>query len=157
MEPAPDFILLQATVAILKYSYLLFYSLYKATPYNRIPIFPLLYKQSTASFISKSFATSICQSMAIELRIITLHHITDSFLRNSYLCCNLSIKQLYVARAISTYSTTSLLQWIGFLIAYRTPKLILKNTANSTAIIKNMPTLKQLPAHFRGSVRSIII
>src|SRR6266702_5151369 len=36
-------------------------------------------------------------------------------------------------------------------------KLILKNTVNSTAIIRNMPTLKQLPVYLRGSVRSIII
>ena len=93
----------------------------------------------------------------MELRIIALYHITGSFSRNSYLYYNLFTKQLYTARAISTHSTAGLLQQINFLIIYGTPKLILKNTANSIIIIRNMPTLKQPPAYLRGSVRSIII
>ncbi len=89
--------------------------------------------------------------------MIALHRITGSSSRSSHPYYNLSTKQLCAARAISTRSTAGLLQWIGFLIAHGTPKLILKNTANSTAIMRNMPTLKQPPAHLRGSVRSIII
>ena len=56
------------------------------------------------------------------LKMIDLYYITSSFLKSSPSHYSRSIKQLYVARVISTHSTAGLLQWISSLIAPKTPR-----------------------------------
>jgi len=94
--------------------------------------------------------------MARALKAIGLLPTTGFYLKSSPLSFNRSIKLLYIARAISIYSTAGLLLWISFLTIPITPRLTFKSFMLNMVTIKNTPILRQRPARYRRSVRSTI-
>ena len=88
--------------------------------------------------------------------MIDLLPTTSFYLKSSPLSSNRSIKLLYIARAISIYSTAGLLLQIGFLTIPIMPRLTFKNFTLNIATTKNIPILRQRPTRYRRSVRSTI-
>ena len=75
---------------------------------NGIYILALLYKLLIIGPIYNNSTTPICQNVARVLKAIDLLPTTSFYLKSSPLSFNRSTKLLYVARAISIRSTTSL-------------------------------------------------
>ena len=108
------------------------------------------------SNIYSNSATPIYLNKTKVLKLIVLLRTTSSFLKSFPLSSSRSTKLLYTARAISVCFTTNLPQWISFLIAPITPKLIFKNSALNIAIIRNTPIWKPQPVPYGRSIRSTI-
>jgi len=75
---------------------------------DKIYILALLYELLIIGLIYNDFATPIYQNAARALKTIDLLPTTGFYLKSSSLSSSRSIKLLYIARAISIYSTAGL-------------------------------------------------